>query len=531
MSVNNWILYGSLLACALSASNATAQDTSDAIVLPADFVDEAFLTGFSGTVTSFEFGSDDRLFVAEKSGIVRVVVNGELQNEPFIDISTIVNDRVDRGLLSLALHPLFPEQPFVYLLYTYDPPELAANTPGAPEALDGNGNRVSRLARYTADAGQGFNVAVAGSEEIILGKNSTFAEIGNAADVHDTTTPSCGSVDNPTVDCLPIDEITHTIGALRFATDGSLYVTNGDGASFRAREPITQLTQSLNSLRGKLMRIDADTGLGLSDNPFFDANNPESNRSRVVSYGLRNPYSLALHPVSGTPYVGDVGQEAWEEVNAGAGVNFGWPCYEGGPDGNLEHQAISADESRSGEAESSFADEAYCQELFASNEVITAPLISWPHDGEGNAVVLGDFYSGSAFPSEFEGTLFHADFIKGWLRYADVSDPANIIVNDFATNMQPMTEMRTGTDGALYYANGVVPEIRRIRFDGDLSEGESEGAGNEETGNEGTGNEGTGNEETVSGTNLVSVGGAVGSGFLLIFGGVLGFRIRRCYPK
>lgn len=493
MNVNFRILFGSLLCCALSTANA--------IELPEGFVDETFLSGFDGVITAFDPSAEGRMFVAEKSGIVRVVVNGELQDEPFIDISTIVNDRVDRGLLSLAVDPDFPQQPFVYLLYTYDPPELAANTPGDVDALDGNGNRVSRLARYVADAAQDFNVALAGSEQIILGTNSTFAQIGNPADVHDTTTPSCGTIDNPTVDCLPIDEITHTIGALRFAADRSLYVSNGDGASFRNREPVTQLTQDLDSLRGKLMRIDPDTGLGLADNPFYDGD-PANNRSRVVSYGLRNPYSLTLHPVTGVPYIGDVGQEAWEEVNFGAGANFGWPCYEGGPTGNLQHVAISVEES-------SFADEDYCQELFASNELITAPLISWPHDGGGNAVILGDFYFGSAFPEEFVGTLFYADFINGWLRYADVSDPSNVIINDFATDMMPMTEMRTGDDGSLYYASATTAEIRRIRFDGELLS--------------------VGGEELVPGTSLVSVGGAVGSALLLIFGSVLGLRIRRFF--
>ena len=257
-----------------------AMGTAYAIELPEGFIDESFVSGIDGQITAFDMRDPERIFISEKAGIVRVIVNGEVLDEPFLDINEIVNDRVDRGMLSVAVHPQFPQQPFIYVLYTYDPPELVSNGFTSDAGVqDGNGNRVSRLARYTADADRNFAVAVAGSETIILGKNSTFDAIGNAEDVYDTTTPSCGPIGNPTVDCLPIDEITHTVGSLRFASDGSLYVTNGDGVSYREASPLAQMTYDLDSLRGKILRIDADTGLGLSDNPFFDNDPPAIGRA------------------------------------------------------------------------------------------------------------------------------------------------------------------------------------------------------------------------------------------------------------
>jgi len=440
---------GILAAIVLPLLAGSAIGTVNAIELPDGFVDETFLEGFDGQITGFDPTSPGRSFVSEKSGIVRVVANGELLSEPFLDIRDIVNDRVDRGMLSVAVHPQFPEQPFVYVLYTYDPPELVSKNLTGAGVQDGNGNRVSRLTRYTADAEQNFNVAVTDSETIILGKNSTFENIGSAEDVFDTLSPSCGPIGSPLVDCLPADEITHTIGALRFASDGSLFVTNGDGASYRSFNAISQMSYDLDSLRGKILRIDAQTGLGLPDNPFYDGN-AASNRSRVVSYGLRNPYSMALHPLTDVPYVGEVGEELWEEINGGIGKNFGWPCYEGGTNGN--------------ERQTGFEPDPFCQAVYRSAQAIEAPLQSWSHDGNGNAAMIGDFYFGDAFPEEFTGKLFYGDFIRGWLRAADVSDPGNVTGRAFATGMLPMTEMRTGEDGALYYASITTGEIRRIRY-------------------------------------------------------------------
>jgi len=356
--------------------------SSEGIQLPEGFVDETFVSGLPGVVTAFDATSPGRIFISEKSGVVRVIANGQLLEEPFLDIEDIVNDRVDRGMLSVAVHPEFPVQPYVYVLYTYDPPELITNDLDGPGVLNGNGNRVARLARYTADAARDFNVAIESSELIVLGKNSTFDAIGDAQGRFDTTTPSCGPIGSPIEDCLPSDEITHTIGALRFAGDGSLYVTNGDGANYRNPSELSQMTYDLNSLRGKILRVDPQTGLGLADNPFYDGN-PSSNQST---------------------------------------------------------------------------------ELYASNEAIEPPLTSWQHDGQGNAGIIGDFYLGTQFPEEYRGKLFYGDYIRGWLRYADVDVPGSVTDNEFATNVPPMTEIRVGEDGALYYASVATGEIRRIRF-------------------------------------------------------------------
>lgn len=432
--------------CLLLSS--TLSLTVHAIELPDGFVDEAFITGLTGKATGFDQTAPDRMFISEKSGIVRLARNGSLLETPFLDISDIVNDRVDRGLLGIAVHAQFPSIPYVYVLYTYDPPELVTNGHTGPGVLDGNGNRVARLVRYTADADSDFNQALPGSAKVILGTNSTYAAIGEPEGIYDTLIPSCGPIGAPMRDCLPIDELSHTIGTVRFADDGTLYVTNGDGASYHSIADMTVMVNDLDSLRGKILRIDPETGNGLPDNPFFDGD-PGSNRSRVVSFGLRNPYSLTIHPQTGVPYVGDVGWDLWEEINGGSAANFGWPCYSGAQGGNIRRPG--------------FEDLAYCQTQYASNEQITAPVLSWERNAAG-AAIIGDFYFNDAFPESYTGKLFYGDFMQGWMRYADISDPLNAISYEFATGMLPMTEIKLGDDGAIYYASITSGEIRRIRY-------------------------------------------------------------------
>ena len=123
------------------------------------FVEEVIVEGIPIS-TAIAFAPDSRIFVALKDGAVRVVQNGQLLPAPFLDISSIVNKATDRGLLGIAVDPSFPTKPYVYLSYVWDPPGLI------PDSKD---SRLIKVVRYVADASKGYNVAVAGSEEVILG--------------------------------------------------------------------------------------------------------------------------------------------------------------------------------------------------------------------------------------------------------------------------------------------------------------------------------------------------------------------------
>jgi len=96
-----------------------------------------------------------------------------------------------------------------------------------------------------------------------------------------------------------------------------------------ASTPARCACRNLDSLSGKILRVDPITGKGLSDNPFYNGD-ADSNRSKVYDYGLRNPFRFAFQPGTGTLFIGDVGWNTWEEINRGRGQDFGWPYYEGG---------------------------------------------------------------------------------------------------------------------------------------------------------------------------------------------------------
>ncbi len=422
--------------------------------------------------TAIDFAPDGRMFIAQQNGIVRVYQNGSLRSQPFIDISARVNNVQDRGLLGIAVHPNFPSQPYVYLLYTYeDPSQLAGSGNAGP---DGRGNRVARLERITANSATGFNTAVSNTGTVILGTNSTWSNISfpNLDSTNDISLPpSCGS-GGTLANCLPADSRSHTVGAVAFGTDGMLYVTNGDGTSFGQVDPRTVRVQDIDSLSGKLLRIDPITGAGLSDNPFYNGN-ANANRSKVVNYGLRNPFRLAIRPSDGEPYISDVGWNTYEEINTGRGENFGWPFYEGGDGQNLPTGGYSNLPEAS---------------AFYANNNATPPLWSRSHADGGTAIAAGDFYTGGNYPDVLDDTLFFTDFgdptIRALVLNADGSFNRQLVVSG---SVGTTVEMTMGPDGHMYYVD-LAPgssngKVGRLLF--------TPGAGGNNGGNNG-GNSGSG---------------------------------------
>ena len=415
--------------------------------VPSGFVFEDVVGGLNAGVV-FDFAPDGRIFIGEKSGLVKVFYQGNLLQQPFIDLRDEVNDRGDRGMLGLAVHPDFPVQPYIYFLYTYDPPEVFNNTSDSFAKPNGNGARVSRLIRVTADASQGYNKVVPGSKVVLLGKNSTWANIGNPFARNDYSTTSCGSSPNYVQDCIAADEQSHVIGTVKFGADGSLFVGSGDGCDYTKVEAECIRSQDLNSLNGKLLRIDPITGKGLSSNPFYNGN-PNANRSKVYSYGLRNPFRFTIHPSTGEPFLGDVGWGTWEEVVTGRGKNFGWPCYEGGNTSNIQQGGYSS--------------LASCQSLYNSNQTVTPPVYGYVHVG-GSSIQVGDFYTGNAYPAQYKNALFISDFNQKWIKYLKFNSSGAVTsVNSFGTEAG-IVQTTVGPDTNLYVMNIYQGKIKRLRY-------------------------------------------------------------------
>lgn len=219
-----------------------------------------------------------RLFVVERPGRIRIAINGLLFPVPFLDITDrIRSNGSEQGLLGLAFHPDYETNGFFYVNYT-----------------DRNGDTVISRFNVSPDP----NIADPSSELKLLGVPQPYAN--------------------------------HNGGAVAFGPDGYLYLGLGDGGS--GGDPLGN-GQSLNTLLGKILRLDVNNAIPYSippDNPFAGSGEVYQ---EIWASGLRNPWRFSFDPATGDLYIGDVGQNEWEEISlapAGVGgLNFGWNTYEG----------------------------------------------------------------------------------------------------------------------------------------------------------------------------------------------------------
>jgi glucose/arabinose dehydrogenase len=357
---------------------------------------------------AFQFAPDGRIFIATRSGDIRIIKDGTLLPDPFATFAT--NTAVVRGVLGMVLDPAFADNGYVYVYYTYE------NNPAEPY-----GAKTQRLVRLTADG----DVAEPGSELVLLGTT-----VGNLAQT------SCDDFPAAT-DCIPADGVDHMGGGLKFAPDGSLFLSTGDAARTLGVPPLSLLlrSQDLDGLAGKVLRIDPATGAGLSDNPFFTGD-ATANRSKVWSYGFRNPFRLWIDDESGLPIVGEVGSRLWEEVNlAKPGENYGWPCYEGAA------------------RQPDFIGNAYCDQHYSSNQPVEHPLYAYANVG-GAALIGGLVYDGDDLPVEYEGAYFFADFVRQTVGTLQIDDDGQLVdgsVQEVLSDAGFPVDFEIGPDGRIYY--------------------------------------------------------------------------------
>ncbi len=254
------------------APNASAEQTSNDVTLAAEQV----ASGLDQPVYLIAPAGDQRLFIVEQPGRIRVVENGRLLDTPFLDIVSKVGSGGERGLLSVAFHPQYRSNGFLFVNYT-----------------DKKGD--TQIERYTASADR--NVADSRSAKLIVAIDQPYSN--------------------------------HNGGLNLFGPDGMLYIGMGDGGS--QGDPHGN-GQNRNVLLGKLLRINVDRG----DPYLIPAANPYASgggRGEIWAIGLRNPWRFAFDRFSGLLYIADVGQDRFEEVDVVpmsiAGVNYGWNIMEG----------------------------------------------------------------------------------------------------------------------------------------------------------------------------------------------------------
>lgn len=291
------------------------------------------ITGLSQPMQVVHAGdSSGRIFIVQKGGIIRVFSKAYASLGTFLTVTGITTTG-ERGLLSLAFHPDYSNNGFFYVYYT-------------------NGIGSLEVARYKVSANP--NVADAASKVIL----KTIPHPGNT---------------------------NHNGGELHFGPEGYLYLTTGDGGG---GGDVANNAQTLSVLLGKLLRFAVDTS---SVPPYYSvpADNPFG--TEVFAYGLRNPFRWSFDRLTHDMWIGDVGQDSYEEINhrrydSTNGVNYGWRCYEGNNTYNT----------------------AGCGPI--SNYVF--PALTYPTPVPSGAITGGTVYRGETY-LDLQGYYMGADFYTG----------------------------------------------------------------------------------------------------------------------
>jgi glucose/arabinose dehydrogenase len=463
--------------------------------LPGGFQDSTVIGGLEAPI-AVEFAQDGRVFVAEKSGIIKVYTNVDDSTPTvFADLRTQVHNFADRGIEGLALDPNFPANPYVYVYYVHDAP-IGGTAPvwGQPNQTYDD---CPAPPAGPGDLSQGCVVS------------ARISRLHASGDVQ--TGPEQVLVEDW---CLQYS--SHAGGGLQFGVDGYLYATGGEGASFRfwdygqdgdprnnwtpinpcgdppvgvngTQTPPTAEGGRLRSqdirtpgdptgLSGSLIRIDPATGAGVPGNPGFASADP--NVRRMLAYGMRNPFRIAMRPGTNDVFIGDVGSAFWDEINRVPSPtdpmrNFGWPCYEGALDasGNPFSEKIDASDALNlNMCESLYADGTASVPYYAYEQGRPINTGESCKTGAGTVISAISFYpQGGTFPSTYHGALFFGDYARQciWAMLPGVDGlPNRANVQTFETDSAFPVDLTPGPGGDLYYVDIVSGDIRRIHFTG-----------------------------------------------------------------
>ena len=482
------------IALALLAAAALARAGS-ASTVPTGFHEAMVISGRTEPTAVRFSHNDDKVFVAEKSGLLWVYAGvSDPGPKLVIDLRASVYDFWDRGMLGLAVDPQYPVRPYVYVLYTHDTwppgdprfgdptqprwgtglpnPSTSDPCPTPPGATTGGCVVYGRLSRITID-----QQTMLGTEQVLLEGNW----------------------------CQQFP--SHSIGDLLFGDDGYLYASAGEGASFSdtdiglfgtppnpcgdptngggtASEGGSLRSQDIltsgdpTSFDGSVLRLDVSSipVRAPSDNPLVGVGAPDDDF--IVATGLRNPFRMTHRPGTAEIWIGDVGENHWEEINritspsALPVEDFGWPCYEGG--NGVNEQRIF------------HAQQTLCQRIYGNagpplpSYVSMVPsYYAYNHDNPivsggdlcptGSSAIAGMFFNtGTAFPAHYQNALIFEDATRQCI-YAMIAgtnglpDPTKI-ENLVSNATGEIVDLQKGPDGALYYVEFDHGQVYRVSY-------------------------------------------------------------------
>src|SRR6266699_890863 len=283
-----------------------------------------------------------RLFVVEQSGRIKFIQNGNVPGTPYLDVSSLIVSVGEEGLLGLAFHPNFSQNGCFYVNYT------TTRLTGALQTV---------IAEYRATPVNANTVSTATEQRLI-------------------------TVNQP--------ESNHNGGGLAFGPDGNLYIGLGDGGRAGDQHGNTGNAQDLRTRLGKSLRIHVGcngTYTVPTDNPFHTQPTPTN---EIWLYGLRNPFRFSFDRATGNLWIGDVGQDSFEEVDRltpqQGGANLGWRCKEGTHNFNFTSNCQTA----------TFLDPIFDYDRLQGDETVIGGYVYHGTNiaALGGNYIFGDFISG-----------------------------------------------------------------------------------------------------------------------------------------
>lgn len=348
-------------------------DTSSFLLICNSGFAQTFPTNFAGVQLAtgldpvgMDVVPDGRVFLTEKVGKIRIIKNGALLPTPLITIPTVDNFS-ERGLMKVVVDENFSSNGYIYAYYTHKANNIINN----------------RVSRFTLSG----DIAAPASELVLINIDPVYGNTGY-----------------------------HNGGGLAIKNN-QIYIATGEST-------VASNSQSLTTLKGKILRINTD-GTIPTDNPFYTTAT-EANRA-IWALGFRNPFKLSLQNGTGKIWCNDVGAGTWEEINEiEKGKNYGWP----GIEGKRTNQTAPAN----------YKD----------------PFYAYDHSNGACSITAGAFYNPAVavFPTAYIGKYFYGDYCAGWLKTIDT----NGTVANFATGIDRPLDVAVSNNGVLYFiARGGIP--------------------------------------------------------------------------